>query len=267
MRFKIPDWLIYGTIVLLIYLNATRATHNQIDAPPPPPKLGELLPGESPRDQSVMVDIEAPESGVGTAFAIDDTGSWMTARHVVDGCDSVVLRLGSRRGMIMDVELAPDSDSAILRSQWDRKPLPTDLEGERTVGEHGFFFGFPQGRPGEAVGKLIGRHKLIVRGRYRSEEPILAWAEISRTSGMSGSLGGLSGAPALDKDGEVIGIVAAESPRRGRIYTVAPVTLKDYLPASAEDRPAESIESDQYHIHADKYRRELRIAQVICLVK
>ncbi len=264
---RVPDWLIYGSIVLLIYLNATRATHNDITAPPPPPKLGDLLPGESPRDQSVLVDIAEPESGVGTAFAIDDEGTYMTARHVVDGCDTVALRLGSSRGMIMDVLLAPNSDSAILKSPWNKKPLPSDLDGPRTIGEHGFFFGFPQGRPGEAVGALLGRHRLLIRGRYRTEEPILAWSELSRTKGMSGSLGGLSGAPVLDKDGEVIGIVAAESPRRGRIYSVAPVTLKDYIPENAEDRPQEKINPQEYHIHADTYRRERRIAQVICLVQ
>lgn len=263
---KIPDWSIYGIIVLLIYLNATRASHNGITAPPPPPKLGELLPGESPRDQSVLVDIPEPESGVGTAFAIDEAGTWMTARHVVDSCDSVALRLGNRRAMVMNVDLAPDSDSAILRSTWKRVPIPADLDGTRVIGEHGFFFGFPQGRPGEAVGSLLGRHKLIVRGRYRTEEPILAWSEVSRTKGLSGSLGGLSGAPVLDKDGEIIGIVAAESPRRGRIYSVAPKTLKDYIPDDGQNFAAEDIVAEEYHIHADKYRRELRIAQVVCIV-
>ena len=266
MKFRVPDWLIYGTIVLLIYLNATRATYDEITDPPPPPKLGELLPGESPRDQSVLVDIAEPESGVGTAFAIDESGTWMTARHVVDGCSSVAIRLGHKRGMVMDVDLSPDSDAAILRSTWKRTPLPSDLDTKRTLGEYGFFFGFPQGRPGEAVGALIGRHKLIVRGRYNTEEPILAWSEVSRTKGLSGSLGGLSGAPVLDQDGEVIGIVAAESPRRGRIYSVAPKTLRDLIPEDMKDLPAELIQAQEYHKHADKYRRELRIAQVICVV-
>lgn len=266
MRWQIPDWFIYAVIVGLIYMNAFRASINDIPSPSAPPQLGDLLPGESPRDQSVLVDLPAPESGVGTAFIVDDKGTWVTARHVVDGCDKVGLRIGARKGMVMNVDLSGQSDTAILSADWKRKPLPVDLDSQRQVGEHGFFFGFPQGRPGEAVGALLGRHKLIVRGRYNTTEPILAWSEIGRTKNLLGSLGGLSGAPVLDKDGEVIGVVAAESPRRGRIYSVAPRTLKSLIPAGAA-RPAEPITTERFGQHADTYRRERRIAQVICIVK
>jgi len=266
MRFRIPDWLIYALIVGLIYLNATRASRNDIPNPPPPPQLGDLLPGESPRDQSVLVDLPAPESGVGTAFVVDEKGTWVTARHVVDSCDSVGLRIGTSRGMVMDVDVSDNSDTAIMRSKWTRKPLPMDLESKRQIGEYGYFFGFPQGRPGEVVGALIGRHRLVTRGRYRTTEPILAWSEIGRTRNLFGSLGGLSGAPVLDGDGEVMGVVAAESPRRGRVYTVAPETLKSIIPATTP-LPAEPIVTDRYDKHADAYRRERRIAQVVCIVE
>lgn len=263
---RTPDWLIYAVIVFLIYLNATRsAQKNEPAAPPPPPALGELLPRENPRDPSVLVDIEEAESGIGTAFAVDNKGTWLTARHVVDSCDKVALRLGGIRAVEMQTSISRESDAAILTSNWPRKPIPADLNSQRQIGEHGFFFGFPQGKPGEAVGALLGRHKLIVRGRYQTEEPILAWTEVSRTRGLSGSLGGLSGAPVLDQDGEVIGIVAAESPRRGRIYSVAPKNLKNLVP-SGQSLPPEPIEVDNYGTFADSYRRERRIAQVVCLV-
>ena len=264
---RIPDWLIYGTIVLLIYLNANRAAHRE-DAPqpPPPPELGPLLPNETPRDQSVLVDMGGPTSGIGTAFAIDDKGSWLTARHVVDSCDEVALNLGQNRAIKVGVKLSLDSDTAVLYSKWKRKPLASDLDTRRTLGEYGYFFGFPQGRPGEAVASLIGRHKMVIRGRYSTEEPILAWTEIGRTRGLDGSLGGLSGGPVLDADGEVIGIVAAESPRRGRIYSVAPRNLKDLIQQSENSAP-EPIAIDNYGMEADRYRRARRIAQVFCLVK
>lgn len=267
MKRRIPDWIIYGSIVLLIYLNATRAAHKE-DAPqpPPPPELGPLLPTESPRDQSVLVEMGGPASGIGTAFAVDAKGTWLTARHVVDGCDEVALNIGQRRAIRVNARASKTSDTAILTSKWNRKPLPSDLLSRRTIGEYGYFFGYPQGKPGEAVASLIGRHTMIVRGRYRTEEPILAWTEIGRTRGLIGSLGGLSGGPVLDKDGEVVGIVAAESPRRGRIYSVAPRNLKDLMPRNANQEP-EPIAIDNYGLEADRYRRSRRIAQVLCLVK
>lgn len=265
MRFRIPDWVVYALIVGLIYLNAQRASQSDIPNPPPPPTLGDLLPGESPRDQSVLVDIDTPESGVGTAFVVDDKGTWVTARHVVDSCDKVGLRIGASRGMVTEMGLSNNSDTAVLRSKWKRRPLPMDLDSERRVGEYGYFFGFPQGRPGEVVGSLIGRHRLVTRGRYNTNEPILAWSEVGRTRNLFGSLGGLSGAPVLDQDGEVMGVVAAESPRRGRVYSVAPRNLKDLIPKGAP-LPAEPILAERYDKHADAYRRERRIAQVICIV-
>ena len=105
---------------------------------------------------------------------------------------------------------------------------------------------------------------MVVRGRYKSDEAILAWSEIGRTKGLFGSLGGLSGAPVMDEDGEVIGVVSAESPRRGRIYSVAPENLQDLM----KDRSAkaETLSLNSYGLEADRLRRARRIAQVICIV-
>lgn len=252
-------------IVVLIYLNASRVSGSyEAPQPPPPEELGPLLPSESPRDQAVIVELEGPASGVGTAFAIDDKGKWMTARHVVDGCSRVGLNLGIGRGIRVDSEVTETQDTAVLTSKWSRDPLPSDLDSQRRTGEYGYFFGYPQGKPGEAVGSLLGRHKLIVRGRYNTEEAILAWTEVGRSLNLKGSLGGLSGGPVLDSDGEVIGIVAAESPRRGRIYTVAPRNLKGLIPPS--DTQPRPIAVESYGVEADHYRRSRQIAQVICLV-
>jgi len=260
---KIPDWLFYLGIVALIYFNANRASE-KIDAPPPPPELGAMLPSETPRDERVLVDVKKPKSGVGTAFAIDSKGRWMTARHVVDSCDEVGLDLGGRKVLRVDAAMSSKTDTAILTGTWKRRPLANDLYNQRQIGEHGFFFGFPQGKPGEVVGALLARNRMLVRGRYKSDEAILAWAEIGRTRGLLGSLGGLSGGPVFDKDGEVIGIVTAESPRRGRIYTVAPENLQNLLPKQTAN--ADPLSLNTYGLQADRLRRDRRIAQVICLV-
>lgn len=263
----IPDWLIYGAIVLLIYLNAARTSGNQhAPQPPPPVELGPLLPTDSPSDAAVVVEMGIPHSAIGTAFAVDDAGTWITARHVVDECDEVVLQLSPRKAIRVSADITPGSDTAILTSKWSRNPLPTDLYSDRRLGEHGFFFGFPQGRPGEAAAKLLGRHKMIVRGRYNTQEPILAWTEIGRTRGLVGSIGGMSGGPVLDADGEVIGVVAAESPRRGRIYSVAPRNLRGLVPANVDTVPS-PIAITSYGTEADRLRRSRQISQVRCYVE
>lgn len=259
-----PDWLIYLLIVFMIYLNATRSSDGT-DAPPPPPELGPILPAETPRDQAVIVDMNVPKSGVGTAFAVDDSGKWITAKHVVDGCEAIGLQLDSRRIVRAEATLSPDTDLAVLTTEWARKPLATDIDGPRQLGEAGYFFGFPQGRPGEASGTLLGRHRMIIRGRYKSEEAILAWTETGRTRGLRGSLGGMSGGPAFDADGEVVGVVSAESPRRGRIYTVAPRSLRSILKTNNGVRGS-AISKQNYGLQADRLRRDRRIAQVICIV-
>jgi S1-C subfamily serine protease len=262
---KIPDWLFYAFIVGLIYFNASRLSED-VSAPPPPPlELGPLLPSESPRDDIIITEIDVPQSGTGTAFAIDQNGNWLTARHVVDSCSEVALKIGTNRIISAEYEVFEENDLAVLRTNWTRKPLPNDVFERRQVGENGYFIGFPQGRPGEVVGSLISRSRMIVRGRYTAQESVLAWAELGRTQGLRGSLGGLSGAPVLDKDGEIIGLVTAENPRRGRIYSVAPGALRPFF--SDTSGQAEPIDSQSYGLQADRLRRDRRIAQVLCLVE
>ena len=260
---KIPDWLFYLFIVILIYANANRASEN-IDLPPPPPELGVMLPSETPYDEQVVVKIDKPQSGIGTAFAIDAKGGWMTARHVVDSCSDVGINLGNDKILRTKSEVSKNTDTAILTSSWRRKPLPNDLYSDRQIGERGYFFGFPQGRPGEVVGSLLARNRMLIRGRYRSDEAILAWSEVSRTKGLFGSLGGLSGAPVMDKDGEVIGVVSAENPRRGRIYTVTPENLRTLI-TSQNEKP-KALDLNTYGLQADQLRRDRRISQIVCLV-
>ena len=88
---KIPDWLFYLIIVILIYANSNRASE-KIPPPSQPPELGPLLPSETPSDERIIVNIDKPKSGIGTAFAIDGKGYWITARHVEDcGCGDFIV--------------------------------------------------------------------------------------------------------------------------------------------------------------------------------
>jgi len=274
MRFpRLPDWVVYAAIVVAV-LFAARGRDERADAPPPPPKgaepLGEVVGPSSPFDPRVVVDVPAKTGpAAGTAFSIAQTGVWLTARHVVDGCDRPVIVVGPSTGVQVSVRIDPRGEAALLYTEGGAAPLPLALSRPLQRGQRAFHPGFPQGEPGEASSRLLGRETLIVRGHGARSEPVLVWAETGRTEGLTGTLGGLSGAPALDDQGRVVGVTIAESPRRGRIYTTAPEIVSETLRASARRPDAaaigEPITPGNYFIVSDDLRRELQVAQVLCL--
>ena len=274
MRFpRLPDWVVYAAIVVAL-LFAALGRDERTDAPPPPPKgaepMGEALGPASPFDPAVVVDVPAKAGpAAGTAFSIARSGVWLTARHVVDGCARAAIVVGPGTGVAVNVRIDPRGEAALLFTEGGAAPLPLGLGEPLRRGQRAFHPGFPQGEPGEASSRLLGRENLVVRGQGARTEPVLVWAETGRTEGLEGTLGGLSGAPALDARGRVLGVTIAESPRRGRIYTTAPEIVTATLFANGRRADAtaagESITPQNYFYVADDLRRELQVAQVVCL--
>jgi len=266
---RLPDWLIYAAVVVALLIAAV-GRQERIDAPPaPPPEAeGAVLGAASPFDPAVAVQVaDKTEAGAGTAFSISQTGIWVTARHVVEGCAQAAIVVGPGRGVAAKIKIDPAAETAILTTDGGAPPLPLALDQRLRRGERAFHMGFPQGRPGEASSRLLGRENLVVQGRGARTEPVLVWAETGRTDGLKGTLGGLSGAPALDDQGRVVGVTIAEAPRRGRIYTTAPETTARTLATSsrAASVAGEAVNGDNYGRVADDLRRNLRVAQVVCL--
>ncbi|THD74351.1 MAG: serine protease [Phenylobacterium sp.] len=270
---RLPDWLIYAAVVVALLIAAV-SRRERTNAPPAPPPVAEaegaLLGPASPFDPSVVVEVATKaEPASGTTFSIADTGVWVTARHVVDGCTQTAIVVGPGRGVAAKVAIDPQGEAAILTTDGGAPPLPLNLGAPLRRGERAFHPGFPQGQPGEATSRLLGRETLVVRGRGARLEPVLVWAEAGRTEGLKGTLGGLSGAPVLDDQGRVIGVTIAEAPRRGRIYTTVPETVQGALQTLrqpvAASAVSEPISPDNYGRVADDLRRALRVAQVVCL--
>jgi S1-C subfamily serine protease len=279
----IPDWLLYIVVITVIVFVLFRVDQRQ-DAPEAyrneSPETGSFLPPPSQYDPAVLVEVGPIASGMGSAFAISPDGWWLTARHVVDGCEAVGLIVSRGAAVrVVDVKRAQFADIALLRTE-----NPVAEDGEETpprhalsldtserrfqIGQRAFHVGFPQGQPGEAYSRLIGRETLIARGRYDLEEPVLAWAELGRTSGLRGSLAGISGGPAIASNGQVIGITVAESSRRGRIYTASPASILRLLrveQVEAQGAPGERLTPDNYGQASDDLRRTLAVAQVVCV--
>lgn len=268
----IPDWLLYIVVIAVLVFVLFRVDRRQ-DAPealPDAPETGAFLPPPSQYDPAVLVEVGPVASGMGSAFAISEDGWWLTARHVVDGCGAVGLIVSrGAAARVTDVKRALFADIALLKTESAPVALALDTSERRfQIGQRAFHVGFPQGRPGEAFSRLIGRETLIARGRYDIEEPVLAWAELGRTSGLRGSLAGISGGPAIAANGQVIGITVAESARRGRLYTAAPSSIMRLLrveQVAAQGTPAERLTPDNYGQASDDLRRNLAIAQVVCV--
>ena len=110
---------------------------------------------------------------------------------------------------------------------------------------------------------------LVTSGRRKARESVLTWAELGRTEGVSGSLGGISGGPVYDQRGEVRGVILAESPRRGRIYSAAPTAIREFLSSNNVDfetSDARSFTKSNYGEEADRVRRVGRVVKVACRV-
>lgn len=268
----IPDWLLYIIVIAAVVFVLFRVDR-RADAPealPGETEAGAFLPPPSNIDPQVLVEVGPVASGMGSAFAITSDGWWLTARHVVDGCQKVGLIVSrGAAAPVREVKRALFADLALLRTDIAPAALAIDTsERHFQIGQRAYHVGFPQGRGGEAYSRLIGRETLVATGRYDVQEPVLAWAELGRTSRMGGSLAGMSGGPALAANGQVIGVTVAESVRRGRIYTAAPSSILRLLrveQVKAEGAPAPRLAPDNYGQEADDLRRSLAVAQVVCV--
>ncbi len=272
----IPDWLLYIIVIAAVVFVLFRVDERErADAPPAIPDIvdqgaGAFLPPPSEYDPEVLVEVGPAASGLGSAFAISEEGWWLTARHVVDNCNAVGLLVANGAATrVREVKVALFADLALLRTNGAPEALALDTsELQFQVNQRAYHVGFPQGQPGEAYSRLIGRETLVARGRYQTEEPVLAWAVLGRTMGLNGSLAGISGGPALSAQGRVIGVTVAESARRGRIYTAAPSSIQRLLRVEqvlAEGTPTPRMTPEDYGQQSDDLRRALAVAQVVCV--
>lgn len=221
-------------------------------------------------DTTIVVDVPpGSRPGTGTAFSVSSGGVWLTARHVVEGCARAAIIVGAGQAVAAEVRIDPHGETAVLITQGGAPSLPMAPRRSVHRGMIAFHAGFPHGRPGDVASRLLRRQMLVLRGRRTRREPVLTWEETGDTNTSPRSLAGLSGAPTLDGDGQVIGVTIAQSRHHGWVYTTTPGALRLAL-ARAHVEPATGAQAapmtpDSYARIANRLRRDLRIVPVVCL--
>lgn len=228
-----------------------------------------LTPDWTAPERRSFVDLEPRKTnGSGTAFSVGD-GKWLTARHVTDGCDDIGLQVGPRKGIrVTNAENHPNADVTLLTTKNGPPPFP--LGGDARKGDDGYLVGFPKGRPGAVHATKIGTTILQERGRYKTRERADVWSERSRIPDRFDSLGGLSGGPTFSADGRLVGVVLAEEPRRGRVISAEPATLRQMIDRAGhigQTAAAGPFDPEDYPKAARVLLTSLRVAKVLCRVR
>jgi hypothetical protein len=239
------------------------------EEPPPRQPRPPIDQAEGGRDPIVTVADRGPRNSdsVGTAFAIDASGDWVTAGHVVDGCKMVYIFVKGDWLPVTVLGTHNVADVAVARTREGGPPLQVASAEPLKVDQDGFQFGFPQFKPGETHVRLLGRVRVSRSERGGPMEVAYQWAEVSRRPNFEGTLGGISGGPIVDSRGVVVGVNILESSRRGRVTTSAPesvlAVLKQARVTPASDRVVD-ITPENFDMRADEVRESYSVARVFC---
>lgn len=219
-------------------------------------------------DPNIVINIPERTGAVtGTAFSVDPSGTWLTARHVAGGCSQVMIR--SPRGWIFarPEYLHPQADLAVLRTDGGPPALGRSA-APLYAGQDGFSFGFPGGAPGAVHGTLMGRSRMQLADQMHGVASVTVWAEHRRLPETIESLGGISGGPFLNERGEIIGVHVAGSKRRGRVMAIAPETIEELIQARIiSDSPPLgplAVSAERIEQAATTLRERYTVAQVYC---
>lgn len=239
-------------------------------SPPPSPVPSSAQPPLRGQDFVLTVNSDGPRSsdGLGTAFALDATGVWLTAAHVVDDCKAVyVLRDRDWRAATA-VRIHPSADVALIRAVNTGPTITLATAGAPRLGTDAFHVGYPQSRPAQVHTRYIGRARIERPERGMPPEPGHVWVEVSRAPDFEGSLGGLSGGPAFDSAGRVVGVTILESSRRGRVTTAPVERIRDLLVRGGIDsKPSAGVATfspTSFEATGDSLRATGTVTHIFC---
>lgn len=237
---------------------------------PTTPTVDSPLPPPSADDPQRRMEVGPKHNVAGTAFPIA-VGTWMTARHVGDGCSEISIETEPHfLAPGHDVLLHDNADLAVFQAPVNAAPIAAGGQDLR-IGQDGYHLGFPKGRFAAVRSQLLGRATVNITGRFSARAPVLMWAKVERLPPQDGPLSGISGGPVFDADGRLVGVTIGEAPRRGRVSTAAPESIRE-LWKRAGAAPSDAgvvppLNHTNYGAIAERLRADLIVARVICRVR
>lgn len=180
------------------------------------------------RGPVTVLDWEVAPGGRGTAFSVGG-GTWVTARHVADGCARLLLR--GPRGRALPARLTradPAADLAVLSGPAGGPALAVAAPGLLDRGDGSpLLVGFAREGPVGVRLRRKGRRVFVGVADFAIDMETDIW-----DAGTERSLDGTSGGPILGPGGGVVGVHVAGSPVRQEAMSVTLVDLRALLDAT-----------------------------------
>lgn len=152
------------------------------------------------------------DKGRGTAFAVGDSSTLLTAYHVVEGVERVYINYISGETPVAVIRVSPEADLALLKAD---RPLGgyLNLTSQYDLGDDLFVLGYPSNAlaAGQASLSRGVLSRVIDNGVLRSNargEPILSTLEMVQTDATVNP--GNSGGPLINRCG-VVGVISSKS--------------------------------------------------------
>lgn len=154
-----------------------------------------------------MPDVPEQAESSGSGFIIEEDGYILTNRHVIDGADTIIVRLSDRRELEATlVGQDPRSDLALLKIEADDLPVVSiGSSANLKVGEWVLAIGAPFGFDSSVTAGIVS-----AKGRALPSENYVPFIQTDVAINP-----GNSGGPLFNLDGEVVGINSQIISRNG----------------------------------------------------